>query len=140
MFLTRPPLKSSNINTEIIPCDLHVLNTPPAFILSQNQTLRKKFGWRNYPGRNPSNCVIFQIVLIRKKPEGLPLTYCALISRSAQFNLFLHPNKNLICLRLPLSFVSRTYFQNLARFLLGHTIKELVSRGLKSRSGNCCRK
>ena len=28
------------------PCDLHVLNTPPAFVLSQNQTLRKKFGWR----------------------------------------------------------------------------------------------
>ena len=25
-----------------IPFDLHVLNTPPAFVLSQNQTLRKK--------------------------------------------------------------------------------------------------
>ena len=24
------------------PFDLHVLNTPPAFVLSQNQTLRKK--------------------------------------------------------------------------------------------------
>jgi hypothetical protein len=25
-----------------IPLDLHVLSTPPAFVLSQNQTLRKK--------------------------------------------------------------------------------------------------
>ena len=40
------------------PCDLHVLNTPPAFVLSQNQTLRKKFG-----GMIPviADCFIFQI-------------------------------------------------------------------------------
>ena len=25
-------------------CDLHVLGTPPAFVLSQNQTLQRKFG------------------------------------------------------------------------------------------------
>lgn len=27
----------------MIPFDLHALGTPPAFILSQDQTLRKKF-------------------------------------------------------------------------------------------------
>ena len=53
VLLTRAPLKSNNINTVLIPCDLHVLNTPPAFILSQNQTLRKKFGWRIFRDLNP---------------------------------------------------------------------------------------
>ena len=38
---TRSPLNYSCIATEIIPFDLHVLSTPPAFVLSQNQTLRK---------------------------------------------------------------------------------------------------
>lgn len=41
VLLTRAPLKINNINTVYSPCDLHVLNTPPAFVLSQNQTLRK---------------------------------------------------------------------------------------------------
>ena len=41
VLLTRAPLRSDNINTVFSPCDLHVLNTPPAFVLSQNQTLRK---------------------------------------------------------------------------------------------------
>ena len=41
VLLTRPPLASSpkRINS----LDLHVLGTPPAFVLSQDQTLTKKF-------------------------------------------------------------------------------------------------
>src|SRR5512139_1176518 len=39
-LLTRSPLED-RIAT-ISPFDLHVLGTPPAFILSQDQTLRKK--------------------------------------------------------------------------------------------------
>ena len=38
-LLTRSPLT----NIAICPFDLHVLGTPPAFILSQDQTLRKNF-------------------------------------------------------------------------------------------------
>ncbi len=34
MLLTRPPLDPK------APLDLHVLSTPPAFVLSQDQTLR----------------------------------------------------------------------------------------------------
>ena len=34
MLLTRPPLEPK------LPCDLHALGTPPAFILSQDQTLQ----------------------------------------------------------------------------------------------------
>ena len=36
-LLTRPPLGLAT------PFDLHVLSTPPAFVLSQDQTLRKEF-------------------------------------------------------------------------------------------------
>ena len=37
MLLTRPPLDPK------VSFDLHVLSTPPAFVLSQDQTLRKEF-------------------------------------------------------------------------------------------------
>ena len=37
---TRSPLDFSCITTQKTPFDLHVLSTPPAFVLSQNQTLR----------------------------------------------------------------------------------------------------
>ncbi len=40
---TRSPLNFLCITTKKVSFDLHVLSTPPAFILSQNQTLRGKF-------------------------------------------------------------------------------------------------
>ena len=40
VLLTRPPLAS--LPKEIHSLDLHVLGTPPAFILSQDQTLMLK--------------------------------------------------------------------------------------------------
>ena len=40
-LLTRSPL--SNLPKEITPFDLHVLGTPPAFVLSQDQTLKKLY-------------------------------------------------------------------------------------------------
>ena len=38
-LLTRPPLKQLIASYSLSPLDLHVLGTPPAFVLSQNQTL-----------------------------------------------------------------------------------------------------
>ena len=38
-LLTRPPLKYTKASFRISPFDLNVLGTPPAFILSQDQTL-----------------------------------------------------------------------------------------------------
>ena len=38
---TLSPLECPDIATRSFPFDLHVLSTPPAFVLSQNQTLRK---------------------------------------------------------------------------------------------------
>ena len=43
---TRSPLNTKRIATLNVPFDLHVLSTPPAFVLSQNQTLRRKFDAR----------------------------------------------------------------------------------------------
>ena len=40
-LLTRSPLSPPS-KARWIPFDLHVLSTPPAFILSQNRTLHKK--------------------------------------------------------------------------------------------------
>ncbi len=40
---TRSPLAQLCIATKLNSFDLHVLSTPPAFVLSQNQTLRRKF-------------------------------------------------------------------------------------------------
>ena len=41
MLLTRSPLEYPA--SEAFPFDLHVLSTPPAFVLSQDQTLHKNF-------------------------------------------------------------------------------------------------
>ena len=38
VLLTRPPLRDPKISS----LDLHVLGTPPAFVLSQDQTLNLK--------------------------------------------------------------------------------------------------
>ena len=49
-LLTRPPLSQSGIIRRIFltaSLDLHVLSTPPAFILSQNRTLHKKLHEEN---------------------------------------------------------------------------------------------
>ena len=49
-LLTRPPLSQLKIIRRInsaASLDLHVLSTPPAFILSQNRTLHKKTSWKD---------------------------------------------------------------------------------------------
>ena len=38
-LLTRPPLSYFRASSPVTPFDLHVLSTPPAFVLSQDQTL-----------------------------------------------------------------------------------------------------
>ena len=47
MLLTRSPLnKTESIATaSLIPFDLHVLGMPPAFVLSQDQTLKFNLGF-----------------------------------------------------------------------------------------------
>ena len=136
MLLTRAPLNQSSITTKLIPCDLHVLNTPPAFVLSQNQTLRKKCPVVNFlkshlTGRRP----FFRMGPVRLS-HLTPARRGLNRSRGAQFNLFPLPSRP-TCFPVKNGFfspVSRRESPPLARSLLSHTVKELVSRGLKSRS------
>ncbi len=43
VLLTRPPLTIREASFSSSPLDLHVLGTPPAFVLSQDQTLHKSY-------------------------------------------------------------------------------------------------
>ena len=42
-LLTRPPLETPKASFQCSPLDLHVLGTPPAFVLRQDQTLKKLY-------------------------------------------------------------------------------------------------
>ena len=55
---TRSPLSHPRIATLLFSLDLHVLTTPPAFTLSQNQTLRK-----NLLLKIPIDCSTFCVVI-----------------------------------------------------------------------------
>ena len=49
MLLTRLPLDSKEASFLLLSFDLHVLSTPPAFVLSQDQTLHDRlFVWLDY--------------------------------------------------------------------------------------------
>ncbi len=48
-LLTRSPLNLPSIARKQASCDLHVLSTPPAFALSQNQTLRNEEMMLTFP-------------------------------------------------------------------------------------------
>jgi hypothetical protein len=94
VLLTRAPLCHPSIATQMTPCDLHVLNTPPAFVLSQNQTLRKKSG-----GYDPSS-LLTKLFIFQIDFDGISSTRTARPkkARSAQFNLFPLPS-TFLCFR-----------------------------------------
>ena len=53
VLLTRSPLEYPP--KEAFPLDLHVLSTPPAFVLSQDQTLHRKQSTENNPDKTTIN-------------------------------------------------------------------------------------
>ena len=57
-LLTRPPLKQLIASYSLSPLDLHVLGTPPAFVLSQDQTL-------SFNPLFPQSSFLNQVSLIR---------------------------------------------------------------------------
>ena len=62
MLLTRPPLIRFPKETSSL--DLHVLGTPPAFVLSQDQTLNKKFKLCSYSYKRIAgllNCLLYSV-------------------------------------------------------------------------------
>jgi hypothetical protein len=55
VLLTRPPLSFNGASTLSASFDLHVLGMPPAFVLSQDQTLHKRrLTFRFDPGKSNS--------------------------------------------------------------------------------------
>jgi hypothetical protein len=78
------------------PCDLHVLNTPPAFVLSQNQTLRIKTVWRILFPKDAFSKLTWRGAFLRLRrlvspPSARPPPLPGKRARSAQFNLLPFP-------------------------------------------------
>jgi hypothetical protein len=82
-------------------------------------TLNRGVGPSGKPDCRLPRIVVFQLEASRTST-----------TRSAQFNLFLLLSETYLLRTLQIDF-----HQFLARLPLSHTVKELVSRGLKSRSG-----
>ena len=55
MLLTRSPLTTKPKQCD--PFDLHVLSTPPAFVLSQDQTLRKNKPTNHHTQQQPAESI-----------------------------------------------------------------------------------
>ena len=61
----RVPHPSATGATEAAPFDLHALGTPPALILSQDQTLHHIGSSRPPPGRNPAWDLVLFVLCVR---------------------------------------------------------------------------
>ena len=121
MLLTRSPLYSRPKAPK--PFDLHVLGTPPAFILSQDQTLRLK-----------SAASLPRSILVFAGSPGPSVGWARLAgisrfdsSRNIRFSRFPPPlpgglaaslpgERRKEILYLPVAILSRTFFRNFRRF------------------------
>ena len=86
-LLTRPPLDRISASTDLLSFDLHVLSTPPAFILSQDQTLVKNVCIRVRIAWQFCSCLLFWFDIFRcpflknlfKEFSGF-VVYCSVIN------------------------------------------------------------
>jgi hypothetical protein len=60
VLLTRPPLGSRRASPPQAPLDLHVLGTPPAFVLSQDQTLHQNI-YAHPKLKGALSCSVFKV-------------------------------------------------------------------------------
>ena len=84
-LLTRPPLKYISIALIVPPLDLHVLGTPPAFVLSQDQTL--VFNPTSLPHRTQARALMSRERLVSRSIESTvvsSLLFSVSFSRSAR--------------------------------------------------------
>ena len=77
VLLTRSPLTCGASPTS--PFDLHVLSTPPAFILSQNQTLHQDLSRTEVRYESESQTSDSNTRLTTKRTRGVLLAYCILL-------------------------------------------------------------
>ena len=96
-LLTRPPLTLQSLGFMKSPFDLHVLGTPPAFILSQDQTLMLK--WCLCPASFIWHCLL----LIRVACQSFDQLACSWISlkilefSGLHYCLFVKDHNLLLC-------------------------------------------
>jgi hypothetical protein len=57
------PVRRSSTPKRAFPLDLHVLSTPPAFVLSQDQTLRRNLQKINHPAKQTNQRKIARIIV-----------------------------------------------------------------------------
>ena len=60
VLLTRSPLEYPPPKWRAFPFDLHVLSTPPAFVLSQDQTLQPQHTQKRVLRKQKQNKIVFQ--------------------------------------------------------------------------------
>ena len=91
---TLAPLNTHCIATISIPFDLHVLSTPPAFVLSQNQTLRKESCSKHDSGK--IDRIACSEEIFDDFAQGLlPMQdHASWLTRSAQISLFFNFSSN----------------------------------------------
>ena len=77
VLLTRSPLTFGASSDR--PFDLHVLSTPPAFILSQNQTLHQDLSRTEVRYESESQTSDSNTRLTTKRTRGVLLAYCILL-------------------------------------------------------------
>ena len=92
VLLTRAPLKTNLASYACFPFDLHVLSTPPAFVLSQNQTLHQIefFAFSFFEIAGPKK---LSLILLRHATQLLRqstlIGFFALVKHGARHDLFL---------------------------------------------------
>ena len=85
-LLTRPPLKHFGASSSMSPLDLHVLGTPPAFVLSQDQTLMFNPSQSSVRFRLPRtvvslrNLTVHRSLSLRLSPSRSSRTLCSCLS------------------------------------------------------------
>ena len=113
MLLTRPPLIRFPKETSSL--DLHVLGTPPAFVLSQDQTLNKKFNLCSYSYKRIAgllNCLLYSVQF--SKTIFFSTTFVVICHPQATFLVYHH-----------FSYLSTTFFKDFLKFLIYFVVKRL---------------
>ena len=124
-LLTRPPLSFSDILPKVsirkTPLDLHVLGTPPAFVLSQDQTLAfnplSSIGFTDQVQLIRNYCLFVCVILVLYRFQGsVP---AVAVSRVSKLVYIITPPKN--CQHLFVTFFSFfSVFTNHEHFTATH--------------------
>ena len=129
-LLTRPPLTGKSLGFITCPFDLHVLSTPPAFILSQDQTLIIN-------GCLSCQSYLALLFLVRSVKTSLFFRPCSLNNSLGIFRVALL----FICQRALLLFLAATLISYHAPFPLSTTFLIFFcrARSEERRVGKECR-